>query len=496
MRETCAPDLDEGTRRSLDVPPDLLDLPPDEMRRLGHLVVDLVVDHLAGMRERPALLAGDPATLRAGLGGPLPRDTGHPTGGLAAGLRTLAATAVPHQQHGDHPRYFARVPGPSSFAGVLGEWLATGTQSIASSWGGGAGPTTVELVVVEWLREALGLPPGTEGVLQSGGSTANVTALLAARHRTSPDGTTGVVYLSDQTHSSIARGLLSTGWAPDDVRVLPTGDRYALTADAVRQAVLADLAAGRRPAVVVATAGTTNTGRVDDLDGLADLCAEHGLWLHVDGAYGGPAAVTPRGRQALAGLDRADSLVIDPHKWLFQPYDLACVLVRRPGALEAAFAMHPEYLADVQGGGQGGDQGRVDLHNRSLELTRRGRAFKLWLTFRTYGADRVAAAVDRGIGLAEYAQALVEADPALEVVTGASLGVVTFAAPARDDDAHRRAAAALTASGWAAVSSTVLGGRTVLRLCTINPRTTTADLDGTVGRLSALLAADDRAARP
>ena len=283
-------------------------------------------------------------------------------------------------QHGDHPRYFARVPGPSSFAGVLGDWLGTGFNAIAASWKGGSGPATVELVVLDWLRALLGMPEGTEGVLASGGSLANVTALATARAVDGP----GVAYLSDQTHSSIGRGLVALGFAPGDVRMVPTDDAMRMPVAAVAAAIAEDRAAGRRPGFVVASAGTTNTGAVDPLHPLADLCAEQGLWFHVDGAYGAPAALCEPGRRVLAGIERADSLVLDPHKWLFQPYDVGCLLVRRPGALDRAFHMTPEYLLDVAG-----IVAEVDFRNRSLELSRRSRALKLWLTFHTYGLERI-----------------------------------------------------------------------------------------------------------
>ncbi len=448
---------------------DPLGLDPAEMRRLGHWVVDRVVDHLEGRDDRPALSTDSPERLQAALGGPVPTAPGNPVEAMTA----LVEVALATMQHTDHARFFARVPGPSSYPAVLGEWLGTGFQAIAASWGGGAGPTTVELVVIEWLRELLALPEGTEGVLLSGGSMANLTGLLAARHAMGD----GVVYLSDQTHSSIGRGLATTGFA--EIRSLPTGDALALTVEQVVDAVARDRAAGRTPTIVVATAGTTNTGAVDPLPGLADLCGAEGLWLHVVGAYGAPAALAPSGRPALVGLHRADSLVLDGHKWLFQPYDLGVLLVRRPGSLEQAFSMNPEYLADVTAA-----DGEVDLRNRSLELSRRGRALKLWLTFRTYGADALGAAIEQGIVLAETAQALLEADAGWAVVTPAQLGIVTFARVGADDDAHVRAAEALTASGYAALSTTTLRGRTVLRLCTINPRTSAEDLAGTLSRLA------------
>jgi aromatic-L-amino-acid/L-tryptophan decarboxylase len=454
----------------LAVPADILAIDPEAMRRLGYRMVDRTIEHLTGIDSLPAILASDPATLEAIVGGPAPT-TPHD---LDEDLALLADTVLANQQHGDHPRYFARVAGPSSFPGILADWIGTGLQSVASSWGGGSGPTAVELTVLAWLRDALGLAPTCEGVLQSGGSMANVTGIMTARHLRGE----GMVYLSDQTHSSIGRGLRAIGQPEHLIRVLPTGPGFRLDAIAVADAIEADVEAGRRPAIVIATAGTTNTGAVDDIPGLAALCRQHGLWLHVDGAYGGAAALSARGRAVMPGLELADSFVTDPHKWLFQPYDVACLFVREPGALERTFAMHPEYLADLSGDDP-------DLHNRSLELTRRSRALKLWLTMRAYGLPALASAVERGIALAEYAQRVVEADPRLEVVTPAQLGIVTFAGIAAGDDDHRRAVAALNAGGYAAASTTVLAGRTVLRLCIINPRTTTDDIDGTIARLSA-----------
>jgi glutamate/tyrosine decarboxylase-like PLP-dependent enzyme len=439
------------------------------MRALGYWVVDRTIEHLLTLDEQPAIRESAATDLRSALGGPLPRD-GH---ALAPDLAVLADVALANQQHGDHPRYFARVAAPSSYPGILADWLGTGMQSVASSWGGGSGPTTVELVALEWLRDSLGLAPTCDGVLLSGGSMANVTAIIAARHRTG----TGVIYLSDQTHASIGRAMDAIGHPADLVRVVPTDDGLRMSPDALLATIDADRAAGLLPAIVITTAGTTNTGAVDDLPWISAICRDHGMWLHVDGAYGGPAALSERGRSRLVGLDLADSVVMDPHKWLYQPYDVACLFVREPGALERVFAMHPEYLADLDGR-------EVDLHNRSLELSRRSRALKLWLTLRHYGVDTIAQAIDRAIALAEYAQRTVEADPRLEVVTPAQLGIITFAAPGRSDDDHRDAIAELNREGWAAASTTVLRGRTVFRLCIINPRTTTDDIDGTIARLA------------
>ena len=455
-------------------PPDTLGMTADEMRRLGHEVVELVVDRLCRRQSAPAILTGSARELMEQLGGPAPVEPMD----VESSLALLCDVALAHQQSGDHPRYFARVPGPASFAAVLGEWLATGFNTIASSWAGGSGPATLELVVVEWLREQLGLPAGTEGVLVSGGSMANLTAIAAARAECGA----GVAYLTEQTHSSINRGLRSIGFPDNDICVMESDDQFRMDLEALKAAVANDRSAGRRPSMVIATAGTTNTGAVDPLPELADYCAIEGLWLHVDGAYGAPAALTDRGRATLEGIERADSVVLDPHKWLFQPYDVGCTLVARPGALERAFSMNPEYLKDVQSQEASGE---VDLRNRSLELTRRSRAVKLWLTFRTYGVRRMAAAIERGIDLAEYAEEAVRRRNAeWELVTPAQLGIVTFALRGASRAQHDRAARLLADSGFAVVTSTMLRQRSVLRLCLINPLTTEGDIDETLSRLA------------
>jgi glutamate/tyrosine decarboxylase-like PLP-dependent enzyme len=449
-----------------------LSLAPEEFRRLGYRVVDLVVDHLAGLRDLPPIVPGDRAALDARLREPPPAAPGD----LDEALTLAADVVLRHMQHGDHPRFFARVPGPSSPVGMLGDALAGGMNAIATSWVGGSGPAALELVVIDWLAELLGMPAGTEGVLLSGGSVSSLTALHAARHaKLGGHDPAATVYLSDQTHASIARGLRVLGFAPERIRALPTDPEFRLTVDAVAEAIAQDRAAGLRPFCLIATAGTTNTGAVDPLDGLADLAAAHDLWLHVDGAYGAPAALTPQGGRLLAGLERADSLAIDPHKWLFAPYEIGALLVRAPGALEAAFAMDPEYLRD--------STGEVNLRDRGPQLTRTTRALKLWLTIKAFGVDAIRDGIARGIGLAERAEARLRATPGWEIVTPAQLAVVTFA--------HERAAPATVAAravddGYAALTSTVLHGRPVLRLCTINPRTTDAEIDATVARLTEL----------
>jgi len=405
---------------------------------------------------------GEAEALRAALGGPPPEAPGD----ADAALDTLFEQVLPFVQHPDHPRFFARIGSPSNFISVLGDLLASGYNVFTGSWTGGSGPSTIELVVLDWLRAMCGMPEGTDGVLVTGGSVASLVGLAAgrtARFGDEPSGR-GVVYVSPEGHASVARAARLLGL---DVRVLEV-----LDARAVRAAAEAD------SFCVAATAGTTSTGAVDPLDELADVCAELGLWLHVDGAYGAPAALTEKGRTALAGLERADSLVLDPHKWLFQPYEIGCVLVREPGLLERTFSLSGAYLRDTL-------DGEVNFRNRSVQLTRGGRALKLWLSMRVFGLAAFRDAIAHGITLAEHAEAVLRKRPGWEVVSPAQLAVVCFRRDG-DDDLQTRLAAAMVADGFAAPSTTEVDGRVALRLCTINPRTTFNDIEETIWRLDAL----------
>jgi len=449
---------------------DTLGLGEAEMRRLAHRVADIVVDHLVRRGDEPAIRTGSPRELLALLGGPLPERPGDPD----AAIDRLVSAALAYQQHGDHPRSFARVPGPSSFAAILGDWLGSGFNAIATSWAGGSGTATCELVVLDWLREFVGLPPGGDGILTSGGSIATLTALAAARDEVDPGGD-GAVVISDQAHASIPRALRILGYHPDRIRTISTGADFRLPAATVAAALAADASAR----IVVASAGTTNTGAVDPLDDLAEVCAARGAWLHVDGSYGAVAAVLPEERGRFAGLALADSLAVDPHKWLFQPYDVGCTFVRRPGALLRTFAMSPEYLKDTAAAAD-----ETAFGNLGPELTRRARALKLWMTFRIHGAAALRAAVRRGIELAETAEQILRRDSRFEVVTPATLAIITFAIAAADATMHESVVRRLASTGFATISTTTLHGRSVLRLCTLNPLTTEVDLAETINRIA------------
>jgi len=428
-----------------------LSLPPDELRALGHRVVDALVEHWSDAGAGPPLRTGSRAELEAALREDVPEEAGDPS----AAVEVLLRDVLPFVQHADHPRFFARVPSPSNPVSALADALGAAFNAFAGSWAGGSGPAVVELVVLDWIRALCGLPLGGDGILLSGGSISSLTALAASQRRR--------LIASDQTHASVLRAARILGM---DVEVLESDGAFRLPAAAVEGVVGAE-------DCVVATAGTTNTGAVDPLPELAALCRGAGAWLHVDGAYGAPAALTARGRELLAGLEHFDSLALDPHKWLFQPYECGCLLVRDPEALTRTFHMAPEYLRDVLGSDE------VNFRDRGPQLTRGSRALKLWLSLKTFGAAAFRAGVERGMALAERAEAKLR-EAGFEVVTPAQLAVVTFACPDPDG-----VAAAMVAEGYAAPSTTVLRGRTVLRMCTINPRTTDEEIDETVARLAA-----------
>ncbi len=462
-----------------------LELSREAMRALGYRVVDLLVERTAGLADLPAAGWADRETLSRALAEPPPEEP-RPVEEV---LARLEVEVMPRAMGVSHPRFFAFVPGPGNFVSAMADALVAGWNPFVGTWFAGSGPAAVELVTIDWLCKICGFPEPAGGLFVSGGSVANLTALHAARHaRLGPAGDPrAVVYFSDQTHSAVERALAVLGFAPDQIRKLPADNDFRLAPGDLAAAVAADRAAGRRPFCVVANAGTTNTGAVDPLDALADLCRREDLWLHADGAYGAAAVLAPRGRALLAGLPRVDSLALDPHKWLFQPFEIGCVLLRDRRLLHDAFTIQPDYLQDVHR-----DAEAVNLCDYGIQLSRSFRALKLWMSLQVFGLAEFRRAVERGLDLAERAEALLRADDGWELVTPARLAVLTFrfVAPGLGEAALERVnlgiVDGLRAGGFAVVTSTRLRGQTALRLCTINPRTTDADLAGTVERMAAI----------
>jgi aromatic-L-amino-acid/L-tryptophan decarboxylase len=454
---------------------DPLGLDPETMRRLGYQTVDLLVDRWVRLREQPVLRRGTPTELARRLTGSPPEGPQ----GFDSILEQLGSDVLPFVSHNDHPAFFAYIPGCGTWPGVLGDLVASACNLEASSWVQAAGPSQLELVVLGWFKQWIGYPEQAAGVLVSGGSAANLTALACAREALLGAMSDQVVaYLSDQAHSSMARAARVLGFRPNQVRVLPVDDGYRMRPEALAAAMAADLRAGRRPLFVAASAGATSTGAVDPLPELAALCRERGVWFHVDAAYGGFAALTERGRRWLAGMELADSVTLDPHKWLYQPFECGCLLVREGQRLHEAFRIQPAYLKDTEAA-----ELEVNFSDLSVQLSRTSRALKLWMSLRYFGIDAFRAAIDRSIDLALFAQARIEASAQLELLTPAKLGVVCFRRrpEGMDEDRLERLNQQLTerlaASGQGLVSSTRLRGRFALRMCVLNHTSRTQDVE-------------------
>jgi aromatic-L-amino-acid decarboxylase len=446
----------------------------EAMRAHGYRTVDMLVDRLTDP-SIPPLRRASPAQMRARLAGPPP----------AAGqdfeqiLARLERDVLPFTSRGDHPGFLAFVPFCGTWPGALGDFIASACNIYAGSWMEAAGPTQLELEVLGWFAEWVGYPASAGGVLVGGGSAANLTALACARETLAgPMSDDLVGYVSDQAHSSLARAARVLGFRPEQLRVLPTDASYQLDPRVLAAAMQADERIGRRPLFVSATAGTTNTGAVDPLGELGELCRAHGVWLHIDAAYGGFATLTERGRARLAGIGQADSITLDPHKWLYQPYECGALLVRDDHALRTAFQMTPDYLQDAFAGDE------VNLSDRGVQLTRSTRALKVWLSVQCFGLDAFTAAIDRSLDHAELLAERVEASDVLELMAPPSLGVVCFrrrfpdAADADEEDGHNAGlVVALEQSGLGLVSSTMLRGRYALRACVLNHTTRAADVE-------------------
>jgi glutamate/tyrosine decarboxylase-like PLP-dependent enzyme len=462
--------------------PSPLDLDHATMQRLGRRVADAVAEHLATLRAQPVIANGIPTEVRRRLATPPPEEGAE----FDALLDTLRADVLAYAAREPHPGFMGYVPGCPTFPAVLGDWLATGYNVFAGVWPVAEGPNALELAVLEWFRAWIGMPQGTGGLLTNGGSGATLTAIVAARHAVVGDDAARLprltLYTSDQAHSAVLRAAWIAGVPRAQVRVLPTDESYRLRVADVRAAVAADRAAGLVPLAVVVSAGTTNTGAVDPLDEVADFCEAEGIWLHADAAYGGFAALTARGERLLAGLGRCDSVALDPHKWLFVPFECGCLLAREPARLRAAFQVMPDYLRDVAPGEE-----RVNFADYGEQLTRQSRALKVWLGVRYFGLAALRAEMDRAMDLAAHAERLVRVEPLLEVLSPAQLGVLCFRVrppgvdhPAALDALNERVNTAVRAAGRYLASSTRLRGTLSLRLCVLGYRTTAADVEGLV----------------
>lgn len=447
------------------------DMNSAEFRRYGHEVVDWIADYLENNRALPVMPRMQPGALEDALPAEAPED-GEPMEQILADFRSLILPAV---NHWNHPRFHAYFSVSASAPGILGEMLTAALNTNGMLWQSSPANTELEMVVMRWLRQWLGLPESFFGMIHDTASISTMHALAAARLAAEPrvreDGAPRdlVVYTSEHAHSSVEKGALALGMGQKQVRKVATDAEFRLRPDLLREAIAADRAAGLRPCCVVSTVGTTAVTSVDPVAEVQAIAEAEGLWHHIDAAYGGPAALLPEMRWMLDGAERADSIVVNPHKWLFTPIDLSAFYCRRPEVLREAFSLVPSYLRTGQ------DARAVNLMDYGVPLGRRFRALKLWFVMRWFGRRKVERILRSHIEWARELAGEIQADPRFELCAPTPLSLVCFRLKAGDEE-NRRLVDRVNESGEAFLAGNVLGGRYMLRLAIGHVRTTREDV--------------------
>ena len=486
-----------------------LELPPDEFRRLGHDLVNRVADFLGSIRDRPLTPGETPAEIRGLLG-----RAGLPATGTAAAalLADTAALLFEHSLLNGHPRFMGYITSSAAPLGALAELLAAAVNPNVGGWELSPMASEIEAQTVRWVAELVGYPRDCGGLLVSGGNLANFGCFLAGRRAMLGDtarieglaraGATLRVYASAGTHTWIQKAADLFGLGTDAIRWIPTDPGQRMRADLLRAQIREDLARGDRPIMVVGTAGSVSTGAVDPLRELAAICREHKIWFHVDGAYGAPAAVLPDAPDDLRALALADSLAVDPHKWLYAPLEAGCVLVREPRRLSEAFGYTPAYYRFETEG----EEPPINYYELGLQNSRGFRALKVWLGLRQAGREGYVRMIGDDCRLAAALHAQVAAHPELEAVT-LGLSIATFRYVPRDlrgaraadaylDSLNEALLARLKLGGEVFVTNAVVDGRFLLRACIVNFRTTEADVAAIPAIVARAGRAVDRELRP
>ncbi len=456
------------------------DMDPEVFRREGYRVVDWIAEYFAHPERYPVLSRVKPGDIERSLPAHAPEQAED----FAAILADFDKLIVPGITHWNHPGFFAYFAITGSGPGVLAEFLSAALNAQGMLWRTSPSVTELEAVALGWLRQLVGLPDSFEGVIYDTASMSSLHALATAREaaiaRVRQAGMAGRpelpryrVYCSDQAHSSIDKAVILLGLGHENLRRIESDADFRMRPDALGRAMAEDRAAGLVPMAVVATVGTTSTTSVDPVDAIADICAGEQAWLHVDCAYGGSAAIVPEHRHILHGVERADSMVMNPHKWLFTPFDLSAFYCRRMDLLRQAFSLTPEYLRTTE-------EGAVkNLMDTGVQLGRRFRALKLWMILRFFGAEGIRARLVEHMRLARLFGAWVDAEPDFERLAPVPFSVVCFRARPRGrewaeaelDTLNQRLLDALNATGEVFLSHTKLNGRFTLRLAVGNLRT-------------------------
>ncbi|MEX2238912.1 MAG: pyridoxal-dependent decarboxylase [Dehalococcoidia bacterium] len=453
-----------------------------DFRALGHRMVEDIADYLENIRDRPVWQAV-PDEVAATMQQPVPVEGAGEEAAYDEALRNV----LPYNMANVHPRFWGWVMGSGAPIGVLGDFLASALNSQL----GGADhmPSRVELQVVEWCKEMLGYAPDASGVLTSGGSMANLYALAVARHCKAgwdvrEEGLAGhqdlVTYASTEAHSSIQRAIEALGMGNRNLRRVAVDSDLRLDARRLREAIQQDLSAGRKPICVVANVGATNAGSIDPLPEIAEVCREFDLWFHVDGAFGAMAYLSQEFRPALAGMELADSLALDLHKWGYLPFAVGCVLVRDAESHRRTFTLRPDYLKQVE---RGASAGPIWFSDYGLELTREFKALKVWMALKAYGTRRLGELIQQNIDQARYLGELVERSPQLELLAPVPLNTVCFRyvreglSEIELDELNEEILLRIQESGEFLPSATHVAGHYAIRVSITNHRSRFEDFD-------------------
>ena len=458
-----------------------LEMSPEQMMASAQRAAELVIERIQNLPEEPAWRGGSRSELEA-IMREEPPEEGRPSHEV---IERAAHEILPIAGRVDHPRFFAFVPSSPAWPGVLADFMAAGHNIFQGTWLGASGPSMLEVVVMDWFRGWIGYPETAGGLFTSGGSAASLDGFVAAREAAGAPMQPSV-YMSDQSHTALIRAATIVGVRPESVRMVPTDEHFRLDMNELHSMIVEDQKSGLTPIAICGNAGATNTGAIDPLDEIADYCESEEIWFHVDAAYGGFAILTDRGAGLLKGLERADSIAMDAHKWLFQPFECGCLMVKDIRKLEKAFSVQPEYLQDTQWG-----RDHPNFGDRGLQLSRSFRALKVWMSVQTFGMAAFRRSIAQGIDLAERAEAYIRESDVLHIANPASLGVVCFRVNSRAaelnneelEEINKVVQARVIEEGVAMMSSTRLRGLYSLRLCILNHTTTWEDVRFTLAAI-------------
>lgn len=442
-----------------------LELSAQEMRRVTDLCARFAIEHIESLESQPSWDLEGAGEVAAGF-----RERPPQTGVAVEALVPELGRAASKTFTTAGPGYLAFIPGGGLYASALADYLALSINRYVGVWNPAPALVQIELTAIDWIRELVGYPAAANGLLTSGGSLSSLIAIVTARRNRLPENfLDGTIYVSSETHHCVVRAALLAGFPERNIREIPVDSRWRLRVDALEDAIREDSARRLRPFLVVSNAGTTNTGAIDPTPEIAEVCERHGLWLHVDAAYGGFFRMVPGGDELLPGLERADSLVLDPHKGLFLPYGNGCLLVRDPGALRRAHRLSAEYLQDLQL-----PDGAVNFSDISPELSREFRGLRVWLPFKLFGVEAFRDNLREKLELARWAYEELRATPGFECLDEPQLSVVAFRyKPATGDiDAfNERLLQHVNERRHVYLTSTRLNGRFVLRIAVLSFRT-------------------------